>query len=105
MFKRIGKCKQCGECCKTLVSIWFMTGYDAVKGPRTTGCIYLEEQPDGGYNCLIKTGEVDLDGLSENVKNYYLRECLPFPNPKDLGHCPPRFCLPEKCGYRIVEVA
>lgn len=80
-----------------------MTGYDPVKGPRTTGCIYLEKQLDGRYNCLIKTGEIDFDGLSKNVRNYYLRECLPFPNPQDLGHCPPKFHLLEKCGYGMVE--
>jgi len=103
-FKRTGKCKQCGECCKTLVSEWFMTGYNPVEDPRTTGCIYLEEQPNGRYNCLIKTGEVNFDSLSENVKEYYLRECLSFPDPKKQEHCPPIYRLPEKCGYRIVEV-
>jgi len=80
-----------------------MTGFDPIKGPRTTGCIYLEEQPDGRYECLIRTGEVDLDGLSENVKSYYLRECLPYPDPQDSGHQPSEHHLPEKCGYRMVE--
>lgn len=81
-----------------------MSGYDPIKGPRTMGCIYLEEQPNGRYKCLIRTGEINFDGLSENVKGYYLRECLPYPNPHDLGHQPPRHRLPEKCGYRILEV-
>jgi len=81
-----------------------MTGYSLIKGPRTTGCIYLEEQSDGRYKCLIKAGEIDFDGLSENVRKYYLRECLPYPNPDDPAHCPPRHELPEGCGYRMVGV-
>lgn len=81
-----------------------MTGYDPVKGPRTTGCLYLVEQPDGRYNCLIKTGEIDLDSVPENVKEYYLRECLTYPNPQDRGSQPPQHKLPKKCGYKIVEV-
>lgn len=103
-FVRTGECLQCGECCKTLVSEWFMSGYDAVKGPRKTGCIYLEEQPNECYKCLIKSGEIDFDGLSDNVKEYYLRECISYPNPQNRGHQPPHHRLPEKCGYRIVEV-
>lgn len=103
-FKRIGKCNQCGECCKTFVSEWFMSGYDPIKGPRTTGCIYLEEQPNGLYKCLIRSGDIDWETLPEKVKEYYLRECLSYPNPQDRGHQPPRHKPPKKCGYKIVEV-
>lgn len=101
---RKGSCKQCGECCKTLVSVWFMTGYDAVKGPRARGCIYLKEQPNKRYNCLIKTGDIDWGTLPKNIKEYHLRECISYPNPQDPSHCPPEYYLPETCGYRIVEV-
>ena len=99
---REGECDDCGECCKTLVSTWFMTGYDRERGPRTTGCIYLEEQPDGSYECLIRSREIDFNGLSQQVREYYLRECIEYPDPNDPGHCPPRHHLPEKCGYRLI---
>lgn len=100
---RQGACIRCGKCCKTLVSEWFMTGYDPVKGPRTTGCIYLEERPDGRYDCLIRSGEIDFDGLSPQVRGYYRRECLDYPNSENLAHCPPRHELPEGCGFKIEE--
>ena len=98
---REDECNQCGECCKTLVSEWFMTGYDPVKGPRTSGCLYLSERLDGSYECLIRSGKIDFNGLSEQVREYYLRECLNYPNPDDPAHCPPRHKLLEGCGYRM----
>lgn len=101
---RIGECDQCGECCKTLVSTWFMTGYNQESGPRSTGCIYLSKQPDGRYNCLIKTREFNLSELPQQVQKYYLQECLDYPNPDNPAHCPPRHHLPENCGYKIIEV-
>jgi len=101
---REGECNQCGECCKTLVSEWFMTGYNPVRGPRTLGCLYLSELPDGRYECLIRSGEIDLDGLSEQVREYYLQECLDYPSPDNPAHCPPRHELLEGCGYRMVGV-
>lgn len=103
-FKRVGKCLQCGECCKTFVSEWFMTGYDPIKGPRATGCIYLEELPDGRYECLIRSGKLKLRKQPEKVQEYYQRECLDYPDPDNPAHCPPRHELPEGCGYQIIEV-
>ena len=98
---REGECNQCGECCKTLVSLWFMTGYNREIGPRTLGCLYLSERPDGRYDCLIKSGEFDFNSLSKQVREYYLRECLNYPNPDDPAHCPPRHDLLEGCGHRM----
>lgn len=103
-FKLIGECLRCGECCKILVSEWFMTGYDEIEGSRTTGCIYLEEQPDGRYKCLIRSGDIDWDALPENVRKYYLRECSSYPNPDEPEHRPPRHRLSKSCGYRMVEI-
>lgn len=80
-----------------------MTGYDPVRGPRTTGCIYLEERPNGRYECLIRSGEIDLDDLSPQVRGYYLRECLSYPDPDNPAHRPPRHELPEGCGFKIEE--
>ena len=101
---RVDECNQCGKCCKTLVSIWFMTGYSQESGLRTMGCLYLSERPDGRYECLIRSGEIDFSGLSEQVQEYYLQECLNYPNPDDPAHCPPRHDLLEGCGYRMVGV-
>lgn len=81
-----------------------MTGYDPVRGPRISGCINLSELPDGRYECLIRSGEIDLDSLSSQVREYYLRECLNYPNPDDPAHCPPRHELLAGCGYRMVGV-
>ena len=99
-----GSCNKCGECCKTLVSTWFMTGYDRKRGPRTTGCIYLEEQPDGRYHCLIRSGEFDFDGLSQQVREYYLRECLNYPNPDNPAHRPLRHELLPTCTFKMIRV-
>lgn len=80
-----------------------MTGYDPIKGPRIFGCLYLSKIHGSRYSCLIKSGEIDFNSLSEQVQKYYLQECLDYPNPDTPGHCPPRHYLPEKCGYRIIE--
>ncbi len=91
----------CGECCQTLVSIWFMTGYpEAGTETRQYGCIYLEEDGDD-YKCLIMTEEIPWEDLSENVQQYYVNQCRDYPNPEDAGQCPPRHTLCGMCTCTI----
>jgi len=80
-----------------------MTGFDPSKPYRPTGCRFLQKASDDKYECSIKTGKISWEKLSENVKNYYLTQCLPYPDPDDPAHCPPVHQLPKRCGFRIVE--
>ena len=93
--KRIGHCCFCGECCVKEVSTWYMTGYDPAVGPRTHGCRFLKDMGDGTFKCRIRMGEILWERLSENVKRYYKREYVPYPDPNDEAHWP----VSNKCTY------
>ena len=104
-WRREGECRRCGVCCKTLVSAWYMTGYPKEGTPeRLYGCIYLEEEGDGTYSCLIQSEDFDYDSLSEKVKNYFEVNCRDYPDPKKPGHTPPIFTLLPGCGFVITRV-
>lgn len=102
-WRREGYCCNCGECCLTLVDTWYMSGYPE-DGERKKGCIYLEEQDDGTYLCLIMSRDIEWDSLDDKVKKYFEDNCRTYPNPEDPGHTPPRHKLLETCTYRMVSV-
>lgn len=71
---------------------------------RLYGCMYLEEQDDDTYLCLIRSGAFKFDELDEKVKNYYLKNCVDYPDPEDPTHVPPIFTLLPECGFVIMRV-
>ncbi|KXH76255.1 MAG: hypothetical protein AM326_03075 [Candidatus Thorarchaeota archaeon SMTZ-45] len=77
---------------------------------KDTGlCRFLIEKPKGVFSCRITMDifrkRVKKPGsVTEKQYQYWLNECQPFPNPDDPAHCPPRYVLPKKCGYQMIEV-
>ena len=105
-YKVEGHCTRCGACCRKLVSIWYMTGYD----PRVkanlgrSGCRFLRSLEDGSCVCRIREGEIPFERLSPNVQWYYRYNCLSYPDPENDAHTPPIHQLLTGCGFRMVEV-
>ena len=82
-----------------------MTGYPQEGTPeRLYGCIYLEEQDDETYLCLIRSGAFKFDELDEKVKKYYSKNCLDYPDPEKPAHVPPIHTLLPECGFVILGV-
>lgn len=79
-----------------------MTGFKQ-DAPREKGCLYLEEQENKTFKCLIISEDLAWDDLDNKVKRYFESECKNYPNPEDPGQCPPHQ-LPDKCTYRMIWV-
>lgn len=45
-----------------------------------------------------------LQEVPQEVYDYWIRECQPYPNPDNLAHCPPRHTLLVECGFTLTEV-
>lgn len=98
-----GDCSHCGECCKE-TSVPFMTGGDWIH-ERPFGCIYLDETIIAGepkFRCLVLEGLLE---PTQEQKKWIEENCYNFPDPNDEGHLPPRYNLPAKCTYRLIEHA
>ena len=81
-----------------------MTGFPEEGTPeRQFGCLYLEDQEDGTFNCLIYSGDFPGDDLDEKVKEYFDINCRNYPNPEEPGCVPPRHILYPGCTYRMVK--
>jgi hypothetical protein len=53
----------------------------------------------------------DLQEITQEMYDYWLNECKPFPNPQDSAHQPRddvkdgeyrTWSLPDKCGYEVI---
>jgi len=72
--------------------------------PKRTACRYLEGQPGGKYACIVKRDRLRPPDIPQWVYDYWLKECLPFPDPNRPAHVPPIYHLPKGCGFRMVRV-
>ena len=53
----------------------------------------------------VESGDEEFFGLiPEKDYQYWFNECKEYPNPDDYGHLPPRYELPERCGFRLRRV-
>lgn len=72
-------------------------------------CKYLEEHPDGTYDCRITDGlfRGDAKLIPPSIPhidyNYWIMECRTYPNPENEDHCPPLHKLPSECMFRMVK--
>lgn len=101
-----GSCKQCGECCKTLMRMSYMLRRPDASDDPDNWCAYLFEK-DGKWWCEIRQaydeGDTELiEMLPRLVREYFLEECKDYPDPEKPAHVPPRHELLEGCGFRIV---
>lgn len=103
IYQRTGSCSQCGQCCTVNFGIARFL-FNLAK----THCKYLV-QDSGKYICEITAGKIfDSEDKTftqliplEDIE-YWKRECQPYPNPNDSGHCPPQHKLPINCTYKMV---
>jgi hypothetical protein len=103
-----GSCKQCGRCCKIEMRTGFMLKIPNSSTNPDVWCAYLFEE-DGKWWCEIRQayeeGDTEfIEMLSDRVREYYLRECEPYPDPSRRAHVPPRHTLLDGCGYEVLEV-
>lgn len=87
---REGECSQCGQCC--LDEMFYKPMLD-----ENGRCIYLTED----NKCQIR---IDPTGVPQEHLDYWLKECIPYPDPSNPAHTPPVHSLPEGCGFRMVRV-
>lgn len=93
-----GHCSYCGECCKSNTIALFMGGF------TREYCRYFNLDTK---KCKVRieyeeTGK-KLKGVPKEHFEYFLIDCLHYPNPRDRDYCPPRHTLPEQCTYRMVK--
>ena len=61
---------------------------------------------NGRWLCEIKEAEEKGDSIREAIPErdyqFWLTQCVPYPDPEDSAHCPPRHKLPERCSFTIL---
>lgn len=99
-WRREGACNQCGECCDTQASFMVKKQTGVCRFLKQVGSIFICEITDNAF----QTPPAEKPrNISTEQWEYYLTECVPYPNADEEGHCPPRHTLPPSCGYQIVE--
>ena len=83
---REGHCNQCGKCCIELMGYRPMLNDDGI-------CKYLK---DG--KCTIQ----EAVPLNFEHLDYWRCECVPYPDPDNKAHVPPKHELLKGCGFKMV---
>ena len=88
---RRGTCNRCGLCCEGGFVEWQMTQADPDNPKGKLGkakCYYLSGNPGniGGTSCDIMDGTVDIDTIPQYHKDFFIRECAPYPDANDEKH-------------------
>jgi hypothetical protein len=97
-YRREGACNHCGDCCRHVAAF--------MRGPRDI-CRYAILQEDGTYRCRIRDETHALQkprGIPTEHFVYWFSQCVPYPDPQDPAHCPPRHQLPARCGFKLIRV-
>ncbi len=102
-FKRVGACNQCGDCCKPPI-MEHLSMLDDDKNQ----CKYLREDlsrsGEANFNCPIFAGELIQKDIPKEDWEYFVNNCIDYPNPDDLGHREPEHSLSSNCSFNIEEV-
>jgi hypothetical protein len=76
---------------------------------QTRVCRFLQQQGTQ-YICKITNDAFHTppaekpSGVTNRQWEYYLADCVPYPNPNEDGHCPPEHILPPQCSFTMVRV-
>ena len=61
----------------------------------------------GRWLCEIKEAEEKGDSIRGAIPErdylFWQTQCVPYPDPEDSAHCPPRHKLPERCTFKMIE--
>ena len=102
-----GACHQCGKCCQVEAAFWLKPYSDDHAERDASYCRYIYKK---GNKMLCKLrewydehGDVKPPRIPIWVWKYFKEQCLPFPNPDEPDHQPPKYDFPDYCGYRWIR--
>jgi hypothetical protein len=92
MYKFIGECSHCGDCCKPV--------HQKMKKLGGTHCDFLIANI-----CSMRTN-MPAYTPTEEQSDWHDKECIPFPDANRKAHIPPRFNINKvfpRCTYKLVK--